>query len=212
MATLLKESLSKLTLRNKNSINVIAEKGLVKRSLFLLPSEMQNIEKLEVWLRGPLPGVPALLQPVAHALLQAQEEISIFPNNFPTKLLWERPDGLASIGFHLQHITGVLDRLFAYALGESLNETQLNYLKSEGKEPFDDCSYEDLLKILSEQVRLAIDQLKQTDQSTLTEIRYVGRAMIPSTQLGLLFHAAEHTQRHVGQLLVTARVLLSRYA
>jgi uncharacterized damage-inducible protein DinB len=176
----------------------------------LLPSHMQNIEKLEVWLRGPLPAVPALLQPVAHALLQAQEEISTFTHDFPTKLLWERPEGLASVGFHLQHITGVLDRLFTYASGESLNETQLNYLKSEGKEPLEGCSYDDLFKKLTEQISLSVEQLKKTNEDTLTEIRYVGRAMVPSTQLGLLFHAAEHTQRHVGQLLVTARVLLSR--
>ncbi len=176
----------------------------------MLPSRMQNIEKLEVWLRGPLPGIPSLLQPVAHALLQAQEEIGTFANAFPTRLLWERPEGLASVGFHLQHITGVLDRLFTYASEESLNETQLNYLKNEGKEPFEGCSYQDLLNAFAKQVGLAIDQLKLTDENTLTEIRYVGRAMVPSTQLGLLFHAAEHTQRHVGQLLVTARILLAR--
>ncbi|MEO6287717.1 MAG: DinB family protein [Dyadobacter sp.] len=172
---------------------------------------MQHIEKLEVWLRGPLPAVPALLQPVAHALLQGQEEMSMFASDFPAKFLWERPEGLASVGFHLQHITGVLDRLFTYASGESLNETQLSYLKSEGKEPFEGCSYDDLLKTLTKQIALSIEQLKQTNENTLTEIRYVGRAMIPSTQLGLLFHAAEHTQRHVGQLIVTARILLSRH-
>ena len=108
----------------------------------------------------------------------------------------------------MQHLAGVLDRLFTYARGESLSETQLAFLKSEGNSPYDGCGYNDLLHALKDNIELALTQLRQTDESALTEIRYVGRAMIPSTQLGLLFHAAEHTQRHVGQLLVTAKILL----
>lgn len=170
---------------------------------------MQNENKLEVWLRGPLPGIPALLQPVAHALLQALEEISPLQDKFSSDLLWKRPAKVASVGFHLQHLTGVLDRLFTYAREESLNEIQLEYLKNEKTEPFPGCSYADLLKRFDSQIQNAISQLKQTDESTLTDVRYVGRAQVPSTHLGLLFHAAEHTQRHVGQLLVTARILLA---
>lgn len=170
---------------------------------------MQNNEQLEVWLRGPLPGIPDLLQPVAHALLQAREELGIFSNTFPAKLLWEKPANVASVGFHLQHLAGVLDRLFTYAREESLSESQMAYLKSEGKEPFEHCTYNDLLNQFSGQLEAALQQLRDTNTDTLTEIRYVGRAMVPSTHLGLLFHAAEHTQRHVGQLLVTAKVLIS---
>lgn len=48
-----------------------------------------------------------------------------------------------------------------------------------------------------------------TNEHSLLEPRSVGRAQLPSTLLGLLVHAAEHTQRHVGQLLVTARILLA---
>jgi hypothetical protein len=84
----------------------------------------------EVWLRGPLPDVPALLQPVAHALLQAREEVDAFMEGFPETLIWERPGGVASVGFHLQHLTGVLDRLFTYARAQSLNEQQIRYLEA----------------------------------------------------------------------------------
>lgn len=170
---------------------------------------MQNNEQLEVWLRGPLPEIPDLLQPVAHALLQAREELGIFSHTFPSKLLWEKPANVASVGFHLQHLAGVLDRLFTYAREESLSESQMVFLKSEGKEPFEDCTYNHLLDQFSNQLEIALTQLRETNPETLTEIRYVGRAMVPSTHLGLLFHAAEHTQRHVGQLLVTAKVLIS---
>lgn len=170
---------------------------------------MKNNEKPEVWLRGPLADVPDLLQPAAHALLQAQEEITALFQDFPDELLWKQPSGVASPGFHLQHIAGVLDRLFTYARGESLNENQLAYLKSEGSEPFPGCTAADLLKVLDHRISLILQQLKQTDENTLKEVRNVGRAGIPSTHLGLLFHAAEHTQRHLGQLLVTARILIA---
>ncbi|TDE17407.1 DinB family protein [Dyadobacter psychrotolerans] len=165
------------------------------------------MQKQEVWLRGPLPGVPPLLQPAAHALYQALEEISELENDYPDQLLWQRPAGVASVGFHLQHLTGVLDRLLTYAREESLDENQLQYLKSEGTEPFTGCRFSDLLRAFQLQVDKAINQFKETDETTLSHVRYVGRARIASTHLGLLFHAAEHTQRHSGQLLVTSWIL-----
>src|SRR5690242_6107011 len=91
----------------------------------------------EVWLRGPLENVPPLLQPIAHALLQAVEEVEKMMEAFPEQLLWQRPAGAASAGFHLQHLVGVLDRLFTYAVGQSLSPAQLEALKEEGKEPVD---------------------------------------------------------------------------
>src|SRR5688572_20307484 len=89
---------------------------------------------LEVWMRGPVEGVPVPLQPVAHALLQAAEEIECMMSGFPDDLLWERPAGVASPGFHLQHIPGVIDRLFTYADGQQLGNAQLKYLSEEGLE------------------------------------------------------------------------------
>ena len=173
---------------------------------------MEKNDKLEVWLRGPLPGIPPLLQPVAHALLQAQEEINALDKPFPKKLLWQKPAGVASVGFHMQHLKGVLDRLFTYARNESLTEIQFEYLKQEGIPPFPDCTFKDLVDPFNEQITTALNQLRRTNESTVTQICMVGRAQIPSTHLGLLFHAAEHTQRHVGQLLVTAKVLLNNYS
>ncbi len=163
--------------------------------------------KREVWLRGPLQGIPPLLQPIAHTLLQAREEVSALMTDFPEIFLWVKPSGMASPAFHLQHLTGILDRVFTYARGESLNTNQFAYLAVEGKEPEQECSIRTLLEKFSNQVDIALDQLSRTDESTLTEVRGVGRAQIPSTVIGLLTHAAEHTMRHVGQLLVTVRLL-----
>lgn len=159
----------------------------------------------EFWQRGPVPGVPPLLQPVAHALLQAREEVGESLADFPETLLWERPAGVASVGFHLQHLTGVLDRLFTYARGEALSDEQRAWLGAEGKPT--EVSVAELVQRFGAQVETALAQLRQTDEATLTDFRGVGRAQLPSTVLGLLFHAAEHTMRHLGQLLVTVRVL-----
>jgi uncharacterized damage-inducible protein DinB len=114
---------------------------------------------------------------------------------------------MASPAFHLQHLTGILDRLFTYARGEGLTEEQFTYLNYEGKEPEQECSVKSLLAKFNSQVDTAIEQLKHTDETTLTETRGVGRAQIPSTVIGLLTHASEHTMRHTGQLLVTVRLL-----
>lgn len=161
----------------------------------------------EVWMRGPVPGVPALLQPVAHTLLQAQEEIHAMMENFPETLLWQQPTGVASVGFHLQHIAGVLDRLFTYAAGQSLSATQMDYLAGEGKQ-VDGITVGSLLAVLDAQIAAAIATLKGIDESRLTDFRGVGRKQLPSTVMGLLFHAAEHTMRHLGQMLVTVKTLV----
>jgi uncharacterized damage-inducible protein DinB len=168
--------------------------------------EMTVNSDLEVWQRGPIDGVPALLQPVAHALLQAVEDVEKEMVNFPLALLWEKPGGVASVGFHLKHVKGVVDRLFTYGRGEMLSEEQLRSLKGETLAGDTD-SIEVLTDAFKKQVATAIEQLRRTDINTLADKRGVGRKQIPSTVIGLLFHAAEHVQRHVGQLIVTARIL-----
>jgi uncharacterized damage-inducible protein DinB len=171
---------------------------------------MSNDNKTEVWLRGPLNDIPALLQPVAHALLQAREEITGLMESFPEELLWEKPAGLASPGFHLQHLAGVLNRLFTYAKGEQLNQQQLKELASESKPDGNANTVYDLIKTIDKRIDETISQLVKTDETTLTEGRTVGRTQLPSTVIGLYVHAAEHTMRHVGQLLVTVKVLSAK--
>ncbi|QJB42309.1 DinB family protein [Chitinophaga oryzae] len=160
----------------------------------------------EYWMQGPVEGIPALLQPVAHTLLQARAEINALMAGFPEDRLWEQPAGVASAGFHLQHLRGVLDRLFTYARGQLLSLQQLEELKAEGQPVADTAT---LLAAFDQQVDKALAQLSQTDPATLTDFRGVGRKQLPSTVQGLLFHAAEHTMRHTGQLLVTVKVLAS---
>ena len=163
-------------------------------------------QPLEVWMRGPISGLIPYLQPVAHAILQAREEVNLMMIDFPNELIWERPNNIASVAFHLQHLSGVLDRLFTYANNQILNEEQLELLALES-DSTQFLTVKMLLTRFNNQVNKALTQLKNIEDKTLLEPRGIGRKQIPTNQLGLLFHAAEHTQRHVGQLLVTVRML-----
>lgn len=160
----------------------------------------------EAWLRGSVPGVPPLLQPVAHALLQALEDAEQATGEIAHDELWTSIGGAASIGFHLRHAAGSLDRLFTYARGEALSEQQRSVLTME-KVPAPDLEAGELLAVLRSGIGQALEQLRTTDADTLVHHRAVGRAGSPSTVIGLLFHGAEHTARHVGQVVTTVRML-----
>jgi uncharacterized damage-inducible protein DinB len=160
----------------------------------------------EWWQRGPVEGVPALLQPVAHILLQVRESVNELTANL-TESEWNtRPANVASSAFHVRHITGVIDRLFTYARGDGLSPEQFAAIRSEG----DHLSAADVaavLDALSARVGSALAELRTIDPSTLGDFRAVGRAKLPSTVIGCLVHGAEHSMRHVGQLSVTTRIV-----
>jgi hypothetical protein len=168
---------------------------------------MEGATPPEVWLRGPVPGVSPLLQPVAHALLQAVEDVRRTVEPLPVAHLWARPGGAPSVGFHVRHASGSLDRLFTYARGEALSAEQRAFLENEaepGSPPLEGAA---LALEFERQVERALAQLRSTPETTLLEPRGVGRLQLPSTVLGLLVHAAEHTQRHVGQIITTAKIV-----
>lgn len=161
----------------------------------------------EVWLRGPVVGYPALLQPVAHSLLQAREEVEGLLPAVSNAELWATPGGAASAGFHARHGAGSLDRLFTYARGETLSEAQREALAAEGEPDLAPGAATRLLAHVEAVIDRALAQLRGTDEEALLEAREVGRARLPATMLGLLFHGAEHMQRHVGQLATTVRLV-----
>ena len=166
---------------------------------------MSDPGKPEVWLRGPLPDVIAELQPVAHSLLQVREEIAQAASVSPAQL-WARPGGAASIGFHLMHLAGSLDRLLTYARGHALNASQRAALAAEDREDTSRDA-EDLVKAALDALDRALVHVQTTALCTLDEVREVGRAHLPSTVLGLLFHAAEHAQCHSAQIITTRKVV-----
>jgi uncharacterized damage-inducible protein DinB len=160
----------------------------------------------EAWLEGPLEGVEPFLMPVAQALVQVGRDVERLAELAP-ETLWSRPGGAASVGFHLKHVAGVLDRLLTYARGETLGEEQLKALRAEaepGEPPVDAAT---LVREARVAVERALAQIGSTPRETLLERRGVGRKQLPSTVLGLLHHAAEHAVRHTGQALTTARIV-----
>lgn len=161
----------------------------------------------EAWLRGPVEGVPDALMPAAHALVDAGEELERAARGLDVARLWARPGGVASVGFHLRHVTGSLDRLLTYARGERLSGGQLRALAVEAEPGRPPVPVETLLDEVRRALDVTLDVLRATPPDSLDEERKVGRAGLPSTVRGLLFHAAEHTRRHAGQVIATAGIL-----
>jgi uncharacterized damage-inducible protein DinB len=155
-----------------------------------------------------VPGVGPGAQPVAHALLQAREDVDRILTGTARDQLWTAPGDAASAGFHLLHLAGSLDRLFTYALGEGLSPEQRHDLARE-KEGSHRPGPDELRDHLIGTIDAAMDQLRVTPDELLDQPRPVGRARLPSTVRGLLFHAAEHTTRHVGQAITTLRIVRS---
>jgi hypothetical protein len=164
-------------------------------------------DRPEVWLRGPVEGYDPLLMPVVHALLQAEEDFRTLATRVPAEHVWLRPGGAASIGFHVRHTGGALDRLLTYARAESLSDAQKLFLKGEEQPGDPPASLQDLTARTLATIRQSLDQIRRTAPATLIDARRVGRAGLPATVIGLLFHAAEHSTRHAGQAITTARVL-----
>jgi len=168
---------------------------------------MADSSRPEVWLRGPLEGYAPALQPVAHALLQVVEDVEREAGAVTVERLWARPGGAASVGFHLQHLAGSLDRLLTYARGDALTPEQLAFLKAEGQPGEPPATGVELVQRVRDEVERALAQVRSTDTASLADLREVGRKRMPTTVGGLLFHAAEHSTRHAGQIATTVRVL-----
>ena len=145
--------------------------------------------------------------PAAHALVQASEDLERAATDLTAEQLRTRPGGAASAAFHLVHIAGSIDRLLTYARGEGLSETQRAAAAAEPglAEVARDAAA--LIARALAAIEIALAQVRATSAESLLEPRAVGRARLPSTVLGLLFHVAEHTQRHVGQLIATAKAV-----
>lgn len=144
--------------------------------------------------------------PAAHALLQASEDLERAASGLTLDQFRARPGGAASAGFHLVHIAGSIDRLLTYARGEALNEAQRAAALAEGGAA-DSAEAAPSIAQAQAAIEVALAQIRSTPAKDLLEPRAVGRAGLPSTVLGLLFHVAEHTQRHVGQLIATAKAV-----
>ena len=166
----------------------------------------------EVWMRGPIDGIDPLLMPVGHSLVQVSEDLQQLISSVPAEHVWARPGGAASIGFHVRHLGGALDRLFTYARGESLSDAQKTALRIESTAGDPPATLADVVRETTDAIERALGQLRRTSRDQLLDHRGIGRAALPSNVLGLLFHAAEHSTRHAGQAITTAKILTAGHS
>ncbi|MBC8086115.1 MAG: DinB family protein [Phycisphaerae bacterium] len=173
------------------------------------PSTTPPSRATAVWQRGPTPGYVPEMQPAVHALLDVIEEVALEATHLTHAQLWARPSGVASVGFHLVHLAGSTDRLFTYALGHALSDTQREFLRNEPNVLDESITAATLVARTAASIRESLAQLVLITPASYQEVRYVGRARLESTVWGLLFHAAEHASRHAGQLVTTSRIVQS---
>lgn len=161
----------------------------------------------EPWLRGTLTDVPAVQRAVLHALELAREDLERWCGELTEEQLNARPDGLAPVAFQLRHIARSLDRLLTYAEGRSLSAEQIAAMKAEmqagaGRGE----TFSELLAAL----KSAGERVRTFSPADLELPRTIGRQHMPTTLGGILVHVADHTQRHVGQAITTAKVVKGR--
>ena len=160
----------------------------------------------EAWLGGKLEGYEPLVMPAAHALAQAIVDLQKHAPSLSDEELKARPNNAPSAAFHLRHIAGSIDRLLTYARGEELNETQFEFLRAENSRD-SDFNAAELTQKAIDAINNALDALKNVAPDSLFEKRVVGRKRLPTNVYGLLFHIAEHTARHVGQVVTISKIV-----
>ena len=163
----------------------------------------------EAWLNGKLAGFAPLMMPAAHALTEAIKDLEKYVPALSEEELLKSPNGASSIAFHLRHIAGSIDRLLSYARNEELNEAQFAWLINENAE-YSEMNAAELTQKAVDEIKNALETLKNTPSESLFEEKFVGRKKLPTNVFGLLFHIAEHTARHVGQIITTAKIVRSR--
>ena len=161
------------------------------------------MQAAEPWMRGTHANIDSVRRGVIHALEQALEDADRWAAVLDDTLIENRPGHLPSVAFHLRHIARSLDRLLTYAEDRQLNEEQLGALGTED-EP---ASKAAALSEFRDGLHRAIDRITQFRPEQLEDPRGIGRKRLPTTVGGLLVHCAEHTQRHVGQMITTAKIV-----
>jgi hypothetical protein len=161
-------------------------------------------DSVEPWLRGPLEGVHPLVAPTLRAYTQALEDLAQWTDGLSDAQIWSHPHGLAPVGFQLRHIAGSVERLTTYLRGEQLTNQQLEAARGE-MEPGPGRAV--LLELVARSLQDSEQVIRTLHPATLTHPRVVGRKQLPVTVAGLVVHLAEHTQRHVGELIITTKLV-----
>jgi uncharacterized damage-inducible protein DinB len=161
---------------------------------------------VEPWLRGTHGDVPAVGRAVLHALELVLDDLSKWTEGLADAELHAQPLGLPAVAFHLRHIARSVDRILSYAEGNQLTAEQLTALKAEqsGNE-----TLAELLAEVEASFSNAAERVRVLATADFNTFRGVGRKQLPTSIGGALIHVADHTQRHVGQVVTTAKVLVA---
>jgi uncharacterized damage-inducible protein DinB len=168
-------------------------------------SQIPSIE--EPWLRGTLPQMPAVPRGVLHALELAKEDVARWCGSLTETELASRPWGLPSVAFQLLHIARSLDRLLTYAEGRQLDDRQIAALDTER---CSGASRDSIFEEVSSALEQSASRIRALANSDFEQPRHVGKKKLPATLGGLLVHIADHTQRHVGQAITTAKIVTAQ--
>ncbi|MFY9935684.1 MAG: DinB family protein [Silvibacterium sp.] len=164
----------------------------------------QTAAQPEPWLRGTYADVPAVLRAILHAFDLAREDVVLWVEGLTEPELHASPSGLTPIAFHMRHIARSLDRLLTYVEGKQLSAGQITAARTE----FDPgISREELLAEFHEGLDHAVRRVRAFAMADLEQPRGVGKKQLPTSVGGLLVHLADHTQRHTGQVVTTAKLL-----
>lgn len=160
----------------------------------------------EPWMRGTHGELDVVRRAVVHALELAEEDVAKWCGGFSDAAMMARPGDIAPVAFHLRHIARSLDRLLTYAENRMLDETQMRALKSE----MDAGTAADVLREFREGIASAKERVRAFAPESYDEFRGIGRRQLPTTVGSLLIHCAEHTSRHVGQAVTTAKLVTAK--
>jgi uncharacterized damage-inducible protein DinB len=162
---------------------------------------------IEPWLRGTHTDVPAARRAVLHALELALDDLTKWTGGLTDAEIHSQPLGLNSIAFLLRHIAGSVDRILTYAEGSQLSAGQLARLKAEQGSEGNQESSAELLAAVEASFSNAAGRIRVLASADLNTPRFVGRKQLPTSLGGALIHVADHTQRHIGQVVTTAKVI-----
>jgi uncharacterized damage-inducible protein DinB len=168
---------------------------------------MNKTDLPEPWLRGTLADVPPVQRAVLHALELAREDLERWCDGLNDDELNFAPGGIAPVAFHLRHIARSTDRLLTYAEGGQLSPAQIGLMKSE-LDP--GATKNELLAELVVALSKSARRVRAFSEQQLGDQRLVGKKQLPTTVGGLLVHVADHTQRHVGQAITTAKIVAAQ--
>ena len=161
----------------------------------------------EPWLRGTLTDVAPVQRAVLHALELAKEDLTRWCGDLTDAQLNARPADIAPIAFHIRHIARATDRLLTYAEGNPLTSEQISAMKSELTP---DATRDQLFTELTQALDAAATRIRAFTLEALNQPRTVGRQQMPTTVAGLVVHVADHAQRHVGQAVTTAKIVVRK--